>query len=379
MLGLLLSFVPFSAYAETQNVCIQDYTTITQVQELVDSGALYLMSTGNCMSNSTYPLPSVSYVYNPGTVALWQRYECSTSSARWKFYGWTNSGTHTNDDCYDVDVALLPEPPEPSNCSDGVMTASTDETGIDCGGSCLASCTTYCPVGWTNYSGSCYSPEIDMINGLCPEGTTIQNNTDQTCMTSTAITYASDTYDNSVLDDTSPTWVFNDENSPWVSNVTENTVDNLDGTSTTTTTTTTTVNNYDGTTTTTNNTTTAITNNTTGALISSNDTGSTTEQTVSNYDTSTVEGEYDGTLQPGIDYPDEDLFTGMLDSFADGVSGLDAFTGSGITTSDPLCSIQFAEYEISFCGEPYTGYLTSFSALLVAFTYLASLYIVFRR
>jgi len=305
--------------------------------------------------------------------------ETCENGIRTYYYNWYMQSNGNVCSVYEWDypdcASVLPE--EPSYCSDGVE--SPLETGIDCGGECLSACSPYCPTGWTNISGICYSPEVDMINGICPEGTTAQNLTDQTCLTSTPVTYASDTYDNTVLDDTSPTWVFNDENSPWVSNVTESTVDNGDGTSTTTTTTTTTVTNNDGSVTNNSSTQTTIFNNTTGALVSSTTTGTDTEQVPSNYDTSTIQGDYDGSLSAGIDYPDEDLFSGMLDSFSDGVSGLDAFTGSGIVTSDPVCSIQLGEYEISFCGEPYTGFLSTFSALLVAFAYLASIYIVFRR
>jgi len=389
LLGVLLSFVlVVPSYAET------DCTIYTETGPFVSNQwGQWFASNPNDPSLAIYPDECVGY-------STWflMSYPDNDPGYQWaSVYGRCQGYSSPDTDCdgtidandlcegavdlgsgFDQDGCPLP-PPEPSNCSDGVQTAGTDETGIDCGGSCLSACSEYCPVGWTNYSGNCYSPATNMINGLCPEGTNLQNNTDQTCETYTPVVYAGDTFDNTTLDDTSPDWVFNDENSPWVSNVSESTVDNGDGTSTTTTTTTTTINNYDGSTTNNTSTTSTITNNTTGALVSSTSSGTSTEQVPSNIGTSTIEGEYDGTLVEGQDYGSEDSFSDMLDSF-DGVGGVGTALGdTQMVISDPVCNVEFADYEISFCGEPYTSWLATFSTLLIAFAYLSAIYIVFRR
>jgi len=287
LVGLLIPLLFVSPVrAETQNVCIQDYPTVTQVMELVDSGALYLMQTGNCMSNSTYPLPTVAYQYNPGTVAIWQRWECSTSSARWKYYGWSNSGTHTNDDCYDVDVALLPAPPEPDHCNN--LVADGDETGVNCGGSCIApdnTCTPYCPTGGDyvlsdNGDGTYNCDAVFAVNslGLCQAGQTlspggVDGNGDPVadeCLASVSAVMASDDYNDPV-----PVPVYQPDYSLQTDQVTQSTtnvatVDNLDGTSTVTETTitTTSVNDSSSPSKVTTNTITRIIDNTSGGTLS---------------------------------------------------------------------------------------------------------------
>lgn len=267
-------------------------------------------------------------------------------------------------------------PAEPEHCADSIQ--SGDETGINCGGSCLASCIAYCPDGWVNIANMCYSPETPMINGLCPEGTTGINYTNQTCSNSQAATWANDTYTPDPVD--GPSWVFNDQNSPWVSSTTSNVVDNQDGTSTETVTNTTTTNNYDGTETTSTSTTTNIIDNTTGQTVSSTTQGTESFQEVINFGTPQT-GDYDGTLVEGTDYPVTSSFSDMLDSFASGVGGVGTALGdSRIEVSDMFCSIELPSYgSISFCGEPYTDIFAKFSVLLVAFAYLSSIYIVFRR
>jgi len=362
---------------------ISNPTYSTYCTEPVEPAPYY--STGSVfIITNTDPAPSTACGYNgalgrynDGWKQRWWKYSASLDTCPVQP---TCSDGIQNQDETSIDCGGVCGSCEPAECSDGLV--SGDEEGIDCGGSCLADCVTFCPTDYTLISGTCYSPETEMINGNCPEGTTGWNITDGTCITSVPVEYAFPDYTYTEPEEFG--WVFNDENSPWVSNVSESTVDNGDGTSTTTTTTTTTVNNYDGTTTNNTSTSTTITNNTTGALVSESSSGTETISTPSN-SVPVGEASYDGTLTEGVDYESESSFGDMLDSFADGVSGVGTTLGdSGLVTSDPVCSVSFESFnasmiDLSFCGEPYDTWFSVFGALIVAFSGLYAVFIVFRR
>ena len=273
-------------------------------------------------------------------------------------------------------------PPEPSHCSDYVKTDGTNEVGIDCGGDCSAVCVTYCPPSWILYSGTCYSPEYPMINGLCPEGTVAMNLTDGTCLSSQPPLIASSTYDVPVTNDYG--WVFNDENSPWVSDTSVSVVDNGDGTSTEIISEQSTINNPDGSTSTSTSTTTNVVDNSDGSLISSTSTGSDTQQTIGNYGSPDI-GSYDGVLVEGVDYPVTSVFADMLDSF-DGIGDVGTALGdTEMIISNPVCKLTANVWNSSaidifnVCDEPYTSWFDTFRLLILSFAYLSAIYIVFRR
>lgn len=202
---------------------------------------------------SQYPTLCYSQVWN----GHWQaRSPDSGTDSCWQSIAWTST----------VSCDLLP-PEEPATCQDGVK--SGDETGIDCGGSCLDdTCTAFCPDGWTNVSDLiCASPEVPMVNGACPEDYPQGNLTDQVCIATVPITWADPDYDPDAPPSLENFITYTAETDS-TATTTYTDVDNGDGTSTRTETETiveSSTGQYDKTTVTT---TTIVYNNTTGDTIS---------------------------------------------------------------------------------------------------------------
>jgi len=277
-----------------------------------------------------------------------------------------------------------PPPPEPAHCSN--TTKDGDETGVNCGGSCLASCSKYCPIGYELglIIGGGYecSKAIDPDQfGNCPAGW-LQMGT--FCK---SVADPIDAADPQLLTEpvlTSSGWYqLPAEYTPGTFNVVNmssfDTVDNQDGTHTVTETKTTSGPGSSTSTTITSNT----YNTTTGQLVGSTSTttGETSpEENPGNYNYSVSDTESDGLIPSGI-LPEEQSFSGFLDSTISNNPGLAIIGNSGLETSSAACSISGQimgqTFSISFCDPLYSDALSALGALLVSFCYLLAIFLIF--
>jgi hypothetical protein len=156
-------------------------------------------------------------------------------------------------------------------------------------------------------------------------------------------------------------------------------VDNGDGTHTITETKTTTGPGGSSSTTTTNNT----YNTTTGQLVGSTSTttGETSpEENPGNYNLSVSDSTSDGDIPIGI-LPEENTFSGFLDSTIGNNAASSIIESSGLETSSGSCSISGQimgqTLTISFCDPLYSNALEALGALLVSFCYLLAIFLIF--
>lgn len=358
------------------------------------------VSTGSWVSVSTWDCADGSHFYaHYSSTSVWEydhsnfAFECagggliSSTADRKRIITFGTTSTS---------CTSLP-PDEPSTCNDGII--SGDETGYDCGGSCLADCTPFCPsssVTQDNGDGTYSCVESVSLDdyGNCPKDTSyVQGDTELGGDTPDACIKTTDPILGPV--DYNPS--FDDYTEPWdsgsyiiVENAYEPTVvDNGDGTSTETIVTERDLQDADGTSTgsSTTSTTTNVINNTTGAVISSvTTTSGTTDPTddPSNYDWSMPDGfgdNLDGDLLG--DLPEEKSIEGLYNSFIMNNPVTTLFENTEITTADSVCSLSWnykgTDIEFSLCGDPYESTFKYMGNILFFISTITGYFIIFGR
>ena len=165
-LFLLLIFIPSFSYSS--GICNSDPSA--------RGDGIYLN-----VLNSWFKVRFVGYFTNKDNRSYSDGWHFSNRDLYFVTGGGTDSGTRTYYYIYTIDDDPPSECAEPDHCSNVVK--DSDEGGIDCGGSCSATCETYCPSGTQLYSGSCWhSPSPDSF-GNCPDGysRSIVNGSSQAC------------------------------------------------------------------------------------------------------------------------------------------------------------------------------------------------------
>jgi hypothetical protein len=286
-----------------------------------------------------------------------------------------------------------PVPPEPLSCSDGVQ--SPDETGIDCGGSCISDCVLLCADGLepiddpaSAWFDACYGGIFAMINNVCPPNT-VEGTVGGACVGIDQPFYVSDQYTISQISAMGIPPV--DYSYQGLDNVftQDNTFissDNGDGTTTETTTTTST--SGEGSSTTNEITTrTDIVNTTTSQIISSTITTVTeaaptenpenyTIPSVGDVSDSGVDGDITADL-PDLINEDGSFFSGLIDSMPF-FAILDTFD---VQVSSFECSVMITDVfgvdlDLSLCR--WESYLRAVGAILLSIAQLYAFVIVYR-
>jgi len=285
LLGVLISFVFVSP---SHAVLCSNITA--NCNELRTTGQMCVATDGNYYSITS---PVTSQYNNPGwyvpnwNTSAWPLYTGNPINNMRKYRSCSGNYCSWQDDIHITSQACDPDPPaEPVECGNGVL--DPGESGVDCGGECVApddTCTPYCPTGGDyvlsdNGDGTYNCDGVFPVNslGLCQSGQTltpggVDGNGDPVpdeCLASVAAVMASDDYNDPV-----PVPVYQPDYSLQVDEVTQSTkavetVDNLDGTSTVTetSTTSTTINDASSPSKVTTNTITRIIDNTTGGTLS---------------------------------------------------------------------------------------------------------------
>jgi hypothetical protein len=394
LLGLLLALllVPIQSYAWSNIATYTFGTSRTGFECRINGTSIGALFAGTAANGSPYVamsdgLPIDCRDYYNGEWRSWT-YKSITSTGRGyrvsssgtsggvqyelSYYGATScsdgvlNADETGVDCGGA-VCSACAPSEPENCSSGVQDG--DELGLDCGGSCLADCVWKCPTGFTQVENMCL--DQDDTYGLevwgCPSGYVTDPTLEATCSRETGLVLAAPDSEVDPLTFADP--VYTPSTTLTSSLSTSSTVDNGDGTSTKTTITD--IAGPGGSSSTT--TTTTIINNTTGEIESAT---VETEETPPWYED---EGNYvwdDPDLTQGasseLEVPEEDNLSDLWSDFLASNPIQSALSGSGITTSTPVCSLsgQVMGHNVEFtmCGDLFVDTFNMMGAILIFVT-----------
>lgn len=417
--GLFLPFLLFvpTSHATTCMVILPDSIWTTtgsctdwKVWSNTSTADLLAKVEAYAILNSTYSVCAQYFGTN---------YQYTASS--WEYDTDCDGVGNSTDECPDVyGLAANGCPLEPAHCSDGVQNSDTEdgvetsEDGIDCGGPCSAECVRACPQDFslvpTNEGGyTCINTNVTVpYQDGCPDGyvpvdTSFCVYSVQPTLQDTDLDDPTADYSNTLYNSTTTTSTEGD--------TTTTTTTEPDGSesTTTTTTTTTTINNGD-------NTTTTITTN-----ITTHPDGSTTTETISettddgtgdvlsrDYTTSTndwsgdwsgdldaeLQGISDGVLEsdPTVDQegaatsdlvedvPEESDLSTLWSGYIDSNPIYNTLAGSGLETSDPVCSlsgeVMGTEVEFSMCGELFTDTFNMLGYILIFISTISAYFIL---
>jgi len=306
-------------------------------------------------------------------------------------------------------------PAEPSTCQNGVQDG--DETGQDCGGSCVIECSEVCPPGyqWLTddcqgggskctwlYSGDVYGgcqPGSYGLDTYCSDSPYVQDGS----FSDYCISFA-DTVSQAADPDADPSEPSPDNPAGNTSDTSQATdpptqpaqetqstdtqiseTDNGDGTVTRVTNITINKTSPSGSgTTTTETTRTEVIDSATGKVLSSNETTNTTlppEENPDNYDYSLSSPDYQG--YSSADAPGEQSITGLLESWVSSNPVTDEIKKAQIiTTNEAACfDYTYKSSLVSFCfDKPFmSNFYIVFKGILISLASIVGIFIIFKR